>query len=413
MKILYFHQYFCTPEGNSGIRSYCMAKHLVDSGHQVTMVYAESPRLKSPITIPYVNGQRRGNFEGIDLIEFNLKYNNKLSLIKRAMIFVRFSLKCIKLIFTEDFDLVYATSTPLTAGIPGIVMKLLGKKKIFVFEVRDLWPELPKVMGIVKNKIVLSLMSLLEYLSYNLADACVALSPGISDGITKRLKKNTPVYLIPNSCDLNIFKPNKNFNKNIPGISNDDFVAIFTGAHGFANGLDAVLDAAKILNNNDEHKNIKFVFVGDGVVKNKLVERAKNEHLNNCIFLGLVPKKELVKYLESADVGLMVLANFPAFYYGTSPNKFFDYISMGLPILNNYPGWLANLINEHNLGKAVNPGNAQEFVDALIALKSKPEELIKMGINSRKLAENNFDRTKLAETLRIALEKTYSDFNKN
>jgi hypothetical protein len=133
MRILYFHQYFCTPEGNSGIRSYGMAKHLVDSGHNVTMVFAESPRLKSPITAPYVKGVRRGQFNGIDLIEFNIKYNNKLSIFKRALIFIRFSLSCIKLIFTEKYDLVYATSTPLTAGIPGIVMKLVGKKKAFCF----------------------------------------------------------------------------------------------------------------------------------------------------------------------------------------------------------------------------------------------------------------------------------------
>lgn len=410
MRILYFHQYFCTPEGNSGIRSYGMAKHLVDSGHNVTMVFAESPRLKSPITSPYVKGVRRGQFNGIDLIEFNIKYNNKLSIFKRALIFIRFSLSCIKLIFTEKYDLVYATSTPLTAGIPGIVMKLVGKKKPFVFEVRDLWPELPKVMGVVKNKFILWAMGVLEYLSYNLSDACVALSPGIAEGINKRMKKQKPVYLIPNSCDLEIFKPKKSLRTDIPGIKEDDFVAIFTGAHGFANGLDAVLDTAKILKNNPAYSKIKFVFVGDGVKKASLISRAKNENLDNCIFLDLVPKKVLVGYLESADVGLMVLANFPAFYYGTSPNKFFDYIAMGMPIINNYPGWLAEMIAANNLGIAIEPSNAQKFADALITLSDNPKLVAEMGINSRKLAEEKFNRTYLADQLRVALEKTLKDY---
>jgi hypothetical protein len=111
---------------------------------------------------PYIKGKRRGSYEGIDLIEFNLAYNNKLSMLARSFIFIRYSLKSIRLVFKEDFDVVFATSTPLTAGIPGIVMKLLGKRRPFVFEVRDLWPELPREMGVIKNKFLLWAMGVLE-----------------------------------------------------------------------------------------------------------------------------------------------------------------------------------------------------------------------------------------------------------
>ncbi len=413
MRVLYFHQYFCTPAGNSGIRSYGMAKQLLANGHNVTMVFAESPRLKSPLAdVPYVKGVRRGQFEGIDLIEFNIQYSNKFGLIKRAWIFLLFSFKSIRLVFTEQYDLVYATTTPLTAGIPGIVMKFFGKKKPFVFEVRDLWPELPKAMGVIKNKMVLWALGVLEYYSYNKADACVALSPGIAEGIKKRLKKDKPVYLVPNGCDLQIFKPGKQSKTIIPGVKENDFVAVFTGAHGFANGLDAAINAAGYLQTKTAYLNIKFVFIGDGVQKEKLVKTADEKGLSNCIFINPVPKLELAKYLEAADCGLMLLANIPAFYYGTSPNKFFDYIAMGMPILNNYPGWLAEMINKNELGIAVPPDNPEAFANALIEMSNNPQRVEQMGKNGRAFAEKNFDREKLANELSAALEKTLEDYTK-
>jgi glycosyltransferase involved in cell wall biosynthesis len=404
MRILYFHQYFCTPEGNSGIRSYEMARHLVENGHRVTMVFGESPRLKSPlIDIPYKKGTRRGKYEGIDLIEFDLHYNNRMGLIRRSIVFLKYSLRSIRLIFKEDFDLAFATSTPITTGIPGIIMKSFGRKKSFVFEVRDLWPELPREMGVIKNKFTLWALEILESLSYNKADACVALSPGIEKGIRKKLKTNKPVYLIPNGCDLELFKPGHHPKTIFPGCNSNNFIAVFIGAHGIANGLDAALDAAGALKRERNSSHIKIVLIGDGMIKPHLVKRAREENLDNVIFLDPVPKKHLLNYLWAADAGLMLLANIPAFYYGTSPNKFFDYISSGLPVLNNYPGWLAEMITENNLGVAVKPDNAKDFADALMAMSADRPGLEIMRRNVRTFAENQFDRKKLA----IALENAF------
>lgn len=405
MHILYFHQYFTTPEGSGGTRSYEMAKFLVAQGHKVTMVYAKDARSKSSLTGPYINGKRRGEFEGINLIEFDLSYSNRLSLFRRALIFLSFSIKSTRLVFSEKFDLLYATTTPLTAGIPGIVMKLFRPSKKFVFEVRDLWPELPKAMGVVKNPIVLRLMNWIEYLSYNLADGCVALSPGIKEGIQKRLSKPKPVVMIPNGCDLKLFYPGKHTKTVFPGLDEGNFVAIFTGAHGIANGLDAVLDAAKKLIEKGAGNSICIVFIGDGNQKDRLVKRASDEGLYNCIFMNPVPKKTLINYLHAADVGLMILDNVPAFYYGTSPNKFFDYIATGLPVINNYPGWLADLITEHNCGLAVKPGNPEDFADVLIYMQSQKDSLSKMQDSARALAEKEFSRLTLAQQLNSFLNK--------
>ena len=140
-----------------------------------------------------------------------------------------------------------------------------------------------------------------------------------------------------------------------------------------------------------------MLFIGDGKLKPDLKRRAETEQLDNCIFLDPIPKKELACLLQGADVGMMILANVPAFYYGTSPNKFFDYIASGLPVLNNYPGWLADMITENKCGVVVPPENPEAFADALEYMADHHEEVAEMGKNARMLAEHRFDRRRLAD----------------
>src|SRR5690554_6872373 len=345
MKILYFHQHFKLPTHAGGTRSYEMAQKLLERGHQVIMVCGETANLNLATT--GVSHVSRGIVDGIDVIQIALPYSNKDNIAKRTRTFLKFAYIGIKIALKEEYDILFATSTPLTAGIPGIFAKWFRKKK-FVFEVRDLWPELPKTLG-MKNPFLLGGMSFLEKLSYKKADACIGLSPGICKGIAKRSQNGKKIKLIPNGCDLEIFKPGNRNDLKLPGVKPTDTVAVFTGAHGIANGLNAVLDAAAVLKSLNR-EDIKLVFIGDGKLKQELKIRANNEKLNNCLFFDPVPKTELNKIVANADVGMMILANVPAFYYGTSPNKFFDYISSGLPVLNNYPGWLADLIQENNCG---------------------------------------------------------------
>ncbi|HTB63820.1 MAG TPA: glycosyltransferase family 4 protein [Opitutales bacterium] len=395
MRVLYFHQYFNTPRGAGGIRSYEFARRLIARGHQVTMVCVIDDT--DPLDLPGPPGAliHRGVIDGIDVIQFRLTYSNYQSLPQRARIFMRYALRGIGLALKLDYDIVFATSTPLTAGIPGIFARYL-RSKPFVFEVRDLWPELPKAMGVVTNPLVLSALSALEWVSYRAASACIGLSPGIGQGIVRRSRKRLPIAVIPNAADLDLFHPGKREDLRLDGIGPKDFVAVFTGAHGLANGLDAVLDAAaelKLRGRND----IKLVFIGEGKLKPKLVERAQHEGLDNCRFFGLMPKQKLNEIISCADAGLMILANIPAFYYGTSPNKFFDYISAGLPVINNYPGWLADMILQHRCGLAVPPGNPAAFADALCRLADHPELRREFSANSRHLAETKFSRSLMAD----------------
>jgi glycosyltransferase involved in cell wall biosynthesis len=271
-----------------------------------------------------------------------------------------------------------------------------------VFEVRDLWPELPRALG-MKNPFVLGAMSALEWLGYHSADACIGLSPGIVAGISKRAPVGQKIYQIPNGADLELFHPRLRQSISLPGIQPQDFVVGFTGAHGPANGLDALLATARELQRRGR-RDIKIAFIGDGKEKDRLANQAREEGLTSCLFYKPVPKDELAKLTASFGAGLMVLKNIPAFYEGTSPNKFFDYASAGIPVINNYPGWLAALIQEYQAGLVVPPDDPVAMADALERLADDAALVCTMGMNARRLAEERFSRRELAQQFVQVLE---------
>ncbi len=343
---------------------------------------------------PFVSGRREGMVEGLKVIEFDLSYSNSDGFLTRSKTFAKFALGSIGIAMRHRYDLLFATTTPLTAGIPGIFARWL-RRKPFVFEVRDLWPELPRAMGLITNPVVLALMSVLEWVSYRSAQRLVGLSPGICQGIRKRGVAENRIVMVPNGCDFSIFDDKAVAPWRPEGVAEGDLMAVFTGTHGLANGLDAALNAAAVLQKRGRN-DIKLVLVGDGKLKPQLKARAEAEGLTNVLFLDPVDKAKLSQLMAAADLGMQLLANIPAFYYGTSPNKFFDYISSGLPVLNNYPGWLADLINESGCGLPVSPEDPVAFANALICAADDRAALANMGRNARQLAAERFDRTKLA-----------------
>lgn len=394
MKVLYFHQHFSTPKGSTGIRSYGMARKLIASGHEVTMVCGTYRGGETGLTMPFMGGSRRGVVDDIDVIEFDLVYSNSDGFVRRVLVFLGFALRSIKLVFSEPYDVVFATTTPLTAGIPGIFARWL-RGKTFVFEVRDLWPELPRAMGVIRNPLVLWAMAVIEWVSYRSANRLIGLSPGIVEGIIKCGVSRDKIALVPNGCDLAIFDAPVDAWRP-EGVGEKDLMAIFTGTHGIANGLDILLDVALELKRR-QRDDIKLVLIGQGRLKPGLQQRASQEGLHNVIFHAPVNKEKLSGLMAGADVGMQILANIPAFYYGTSPNKFFDYIAAGLPVLNNYPGWLAELICQHECGFVVPPDNPVAFADALEKAASDRGALKVMGLHAHALAEADFSRDLLAD----------------
>lgn len=393
MHVLYFHQHFSTPQGSAGTRSYELAQALIRGGHSVTMVCGSYAQGGTGLDIPFADGCRRGTVDGIDVIEFNLDYGNHMGLVQRFRVFTKFAFGSVGVALREPADVVFATTTPLTVGVPGVFARWL-KRKPFVFEVRDLWPELPRAMGVISNPIVLWLMSALEWVSYRSADRLVGLSPGIVEGIAARGVPKARIAMVPNGCDLELFDTPKQVWRP-EGVRDDQLLAIFTGTHGHANGLDAVLDVAAILKKRGRD-DIRIALVGQGRDKPILQTRAQFENLHNVLFLDPMPKTRLVELMAGADLGLQTLRNVPAFYHGTSPNKFFDYIAAGLPVLNNYPGWLAQLIAENECGFVVPPDDPGAFADALTAAANDRASLLERGDRARRLARSGFSRKMLA-----------------
>lgn len=375
------------------MRSYAMARKLLERGHQVTMVCGSFVGGNSGLDGPFEEGLRRGWVDGIDVIELDLAYSNIDGFVKRALTFLKFAARSVGVAFTEQYDVLFATTTPLTAGIPGIFARWL-RGKPFVFEVRDLWPELPRAMGVIKNPLVLWAMGVLEWASYHSAHRVIGLSPGIVEGIAKRGVPRARITLVPNGCDLAIFADAPDPWRPAD-VRPTDFLAVFAGTHGMANGLEAVLDAAAELKRRGRD-DIKLLLIGSGKLKPGLQARALRECLNNVVFHDPVNKVRLAGLMAATDVGMQCLANVPAFYYGTSPNKFFDYIAAGLPVLNNYPGWLAEMITQHQCGFAVPPDNPNAFADALEQAAGDRPTLKAMGKRGLVLAQKEFDRALLS-----------------
>ncbi len=408
MHVAYIHQHFSTKKGATGTRSYEMSQRLIGAGHRVTMIcgaYAaagETSETKQRVT--------QSDVDGIRVFRINEPYGNRMSFTRRIMAFGRFAATATGVVSKLDADIVFATSTPLTVGIPG----MNGARRLgvpFVFEVRDLWPELAIALGVVKNPLLKWYTRRLERNIYKAATRIIALAPGIRDGVARAGYPPERISLVPNCSDLDLFIPcDESLDDNRFGAS-DDLRLVFTGAHGLANGLDAVLDTAEVLNKRGE-TGIRFVFIGSGGKKADLVERSEREGLEDLVtWIDPMPKQELAKILPRMDVGLMILKNVSSFYYGTSPNKFFDYIASGIPVLNNYPGWLAGMIKENKCGIAIPPDDANKFADAIVSLRDNPKQREKMGQAGRALAEREFSRDSLGDQFVSVLEQAHVEFH--
>jgi glycosyltransferase involved in cell wall biosynthesis len=332
--------------------------------------------------------------DGIHVIRVAEPYSNEMGFARRLLSFGRFARMATKVVANLKGDVVLATSTPLSVGIPG----MKGARRLgvpFVFEVRDLWPKGAIVAGVLKNPFLIWYSRRLERTLYQAADRIIALAPGIKEGICQTGYPSDRVVIIPNSCDLDVFQPSDepliDERFGAPG----DFRLVYTGAHGLVNGLDAVLDAAVELMRRRE-KGLRFIFIGQGGQRERLMERSRRNGIEGMVsWVGSMPKEELAQVLPRMDAGLMILKNLPALYYATSPNKFFDYIACGLPVLNNYPGWLADMIRENHCGLVAPPDNPSAFADAVVWMRDHREELDAMGARSRQLAESQFSRDRL------------------
>jgi len=395
VKILIFYQYFTTPKGSWGTRIYEFSKEWVNKGHDVTVVtsiYSKSD-LKA---VKFIENQI---FEGIKVKVLNIKIDNKQPIIKRIFSFILYSIISSWYAFTLKADIVISSSGPITVGIPGLISKIFSKKKL-VYEVRDLWPEVPIEVGVIKNVFLKKVAYFFEKKLYENASLVVGLSPGIRDHIISNFNHKN-VISVTNSANLNLFGEKKYFDDNI--LNENDFYGIYTGNIGEINNSFWLVDAARNLKNKNID-NIKIVLVGDGQLKPEIISIIKKEKLINLIHFDLMPKERLVPYIQNANVSFVPLSPNPILDT-SSPNKFFESLAAGVPVIQTTKGWIKDYIEINNVGFNLEGSDSESLSELLIKLKNNPKILDNMKQNSRKCAVRDFDQIALSDLYLSSLLK--------
>ena len=400
LKILYIHQYFCTNEGASGTRSYDVSRYLVQRGHQVTMVCGITER-GTFLPGPWYRPLRVEWVDGIKVIICNTRYSNKMGVFRRMWVFFGFAfLATLACLAEPSVDIVFATSTPLTVGIPGRLAATV-KRAPFVFEVRDLWPEDLLAADRIKPGLQYKAWEWLESFCYARARKIVLVSKGFYDRLLERGFDSRRLETILLGADGELFgnlKPDREYIER-HGLAGK-IIAVYTGAHGDANGLFQLLEAAEHLR---DRPDVAIVLIGDGKMRAGLRADAREKGLTNVHFLDSLPKKDLVHVMAACHIGLMILKPIRRPRWVT-PNKLFDYMFAGLPTVVNFAGTTAELVEADGVGVASKPGSAEDLAARVLYWADHPEERAAIGQRARELAFKKYDRTMIAQRLAFVFE---------
>jgi glycosyltransferase involved in cell wall biosynthesis len=364
---------------------------MVEAGHEVHMITSHN----GPKYIKEVQ-------DGVQVHYLPVTYKSSFHFFRRVIAFLLFShhayYLCKKI---KSPDLIYATSTPLTVGL--VALKLKQKFHLpYVFEVRDLWPEVPIQMKIIRNPFFKFIARYLEKKTYAGASRIIVLSPGIEQSVTN-LSYVKSVHLCPNMSDCDFFEMGQG-SENIlveKYALKGKFVISYFGAIGPSNALDYLLDVALIAQM--EGWEIAFFILGEGPMKKDLIKRKESEGLENVYFIDHQNKRDLKKYLSITDAAYISFANFSVFEMN-SPNKFFDALASGKLIISNVNGWIRGLIETHSCGFYYHPEQPELLFRNLKSFLEDPGKLETYQKNARKLAVTHFNRKTLIRQLFDYLE---------
>lgn len=395
MRILYLHQYFATPQSSGGTRSYEFAKRLIAKGHEVHFI--TSPGYL-PEQYKQVSKTTTVEFDGIPVTIIPVPYGNKMSFSRRIRAFISFACRASIEAMKHKPDVIFATSTPLTIAIPGIFAKL-WRRRPMVFEVRDLWPELPIAIGALNNPLLKWAGSALEWVAYHSATHIIALSPGMADGVVRRGIPRERVTVIPNSCDTAVFDVPRSEGDVIRGrlgIDEKTPLVVYAGTFGHINGVSYLVELAAEMQK--INPSVRFLIVGGGVEREKVLARANELGVldENLTIWSSIPKHEIPQVLAAADVATSLFVPLEPMW-NNSANKFFDALAAGKPIAINYRGWQAKLLEEHKAGLTLSPESPQDAAAELNHFLQSPGRLDAASHQSRKLAYELFSRDLLAE----------------
>lgn len=392
MKLLYIVQYFSFPDVPAGTRPYDLATSFQKEGHEVTVITADrSGKQKEK----WVMLER----EGLKVWYVRCPYSSTMGTTERMISFTKFFYYATRKALSLEYDLILASSTPLTIGIPALICNWF-KKKPYVFEVRDVWPGVPFAMGYFKNGIVRKFLYAFEKKIYKNAAAIVPLSTGMDENIKQRYP-NEKSTVIPNISEVNRFKKIvKDVSISVP----DGYkMVLYAGTCGTVNGIGYVVDLAEKTLSLDPR--LLFYIVGKGKEKDKLIKIAEEKGiLNKNVFFFDPVKKDDLPYLYSmATVGSSFVIDLPALW-DNSANKFFDTLAAHKPMVINHRGWQAEEIEKHNYGYVLPPKVDEEMASEFVAYMNNTELLKTQGDNAYKHAVEEY-------SLEIAVSKYMNVFN--
>ncbi len=394
--ILLIHQAFAALDEPGGTRHHEMALYLAGRGHQVTVI-------ASPVS--YLTGGKTTSStppsadEPVRIIRTYTYAALHRSFVHRVFAFFSFMASSFLAgLRVGKVDLVWGTSPPIFQGLTAWALARL-KGVPFLFEVRDLWPAFAVAVGVLRSPLLIRLSEALERFLYRRADHMMVNSPGFLEHVRQRGARQ--IALIPNGADVRMFDPSA------AGVGfrqrhnlGDAFIALYAGAHGMSNDLDVLLEAAALL---QAHENILIVLLGDGKEKPRLQARAAELGLHNVRFLPPVPKLEMAEALAAADACVGILK--PISLYGlVYPNKIFDYLAAGRPVVLAMEGVIRQVVETAGAGIPVPPGDAPALAQAIQTLAQNPTASRAMGLQGRRYIETHFDRVKLAEQLAELVE---------
>jgi len=405
MRILYLSQYFPPEAGATQTRAYEMARTWVSLGHRVTML-AEIPNHPAGVIPPAYRGKlvERADLDGIDVIRVWVKTTPAKTYRNRMLFYLSYMITATLaglLLARGRYDLIYATSPPLFVGGAALALSRLRRIPL-IFEVRDLWPESAVALGQITSRRAVASATRLEEACYQTARLIVVVTEGIRHRLIQRGIPAGRLALVPNGANVELFQFRPEGRRRIRvelGLE-DAFVAVYAGIHGVAQGLETVVEAARLL---QDRKDIHFLLVGDGPRKAAIARLAAELRLPNLTLLPEQPREAIPHYLSAADVALVPLQNVELFR-GARPSKMFDAWACERPLLLSINGEARRVMEEAKGGVFVPPEDPGAMASALLALRDAPEEFARMGTSGRACTVAHYSRRALAAQLMDRLE---------
>jgi glycosyltransferase involved in cell wall biosynthesis len=399
MRILLINQSFVSPDEPGHTRHFEMAQFLRAHGHELVIVASDLNYQTGQRTVKRQGIYSEQMINGVRVLRTYIYPSLHRSYFWRIISFFSFMFSSVwTALLVKDVDLVMGTTPPIFQAASAWFVAFV-RRKPFLLEVRDLWPEFAVDMGVLTNPIIIGLARWLERFLYARATHILVNSPAYKKYVIEKGIPDKKVTFIPYGTDVDMFNPNVDgslIRKEL-GLDNK-FVVVYAGALGAANDIYTLLRAADRLR---DQADIRFVLFGDGKERSLLEREAQRLNLNNVIFAGVHAKKEMPFVLASANVCLAILQNIKMFRT-TYPNKVFDYMAAGRATVLVIDGVIREVIESSDGGVFVQPGDDEKLASTILELSQNPQRVQQMGDNARAYLVKHLDRRdRLDETLRF------------